>query len=148
MASTQPHVCSPSTRARPRSCKAAAKISAALALLHQTHAPFVVTVLAMVFTAQRQTVAVADAHAEINDALDQLRAAGTVGLIDPGDPTRERPIPELALVGPLQGIAHLHRGLGLLPLLRQETPIGDQSPHHVVSLVRHLERLEQRHRGG
>src|SRR4051812_2457600 len=47
-----------------------------LALLHQTHAPFVVTVLAMVFTAERSTVAVADAHAEINDALDQLRAAG------------------------------------------------------------------------
>ncbi|MFI0797233.1 DUF3375 domain-containing protein [Micromonospora rubida] len=47
-----------------------------LALLHQTHAPFVVTVLAMVFTAERPTVVVADAHAEINDALDQLRAAG------------------------------------------------------------------------
>ena len=47
-----------------------------LALLHQTHAPFVVTVLAIVFTAERPTVAVADAHAEINDALDQLRAAG------------------------------------------------------------------------
>ncbi|BCJ55951.1 hypothetical protein Asp14428_74260 [Actinoplanes sp. NBRC 14428] len=47
-----------------------------LALLHQTHAPFVVTVLAMVFTAERPAVAVADAHAEINDALDQLRAAG------------------------------------------------------------------------
>ncbi|WP_238324121.1 DUF3375 domain-containing protein [Salinispora pacifica] len=47
-----------------------------LALLHQRHAPFVVTVLAMVFTPERRTVAVADAHAEINDALDQLRAAG------------------------------------------------------------------------
>jgi uncharacterized protein DUF3375 len=47
-----------------------------LALLHQTHAPFVVTVLAMVFTAERPAVAVADAHAEINDALAQLRAAG------------------------------------------------------------------------
>lgn len=47
-----------------------------LALLHQTHAPFVVTVLAMVFTAERPRVAVADSHAEINDALDQLRAAG------------------------------------------------------------------------
>jgi hypothetical protein len=47
-----------------------------LALLHQTHAPFVVTVLAMVFTAERSTVAVADTHAEINDALEQLRAAG------------------------------------------------------------------------
>ncbi|MEO3813408.1 DUF3375 domain-containing protein [Sphaerisporangium sp. B11E5] len=47
-----------------------------LALLHQTHAPFVVTVLSMVFTAERPKVAVADSHAEINDALDQLRAAG------------------------------------------------------------------------
>lgn len=47
-----------------------------LALLHQTHAPFVVTALAMVFTAERPSVAVADAHAEIDDALDQLRAAG------------------------------------------------------------------------
>lgn len=47
-----------------------------LSLLHQTHAPFVVTVLAMVFTAERPRVAVADSHAEINDALDQLRATG------------------------------------------------------------------------
>jgi hypothetical protein len=47
-----------------------------LALLHQTHAPFVVTVLALVFTAERPTVAVADAHVEINDALGQLRATG------------------------------------------------------------------------
>ncbi|MDQ1287257.1 MAG: hypothetical protein QG622_822 [Actinomycetota bacterium] len=47
-----------------------------LALLHQTHAPFVVTILAMVFTAERPRVAVADTHAEINDALGQLRAAG------------------------------------------------------------------------
>jgi hypothetical protein len=47
-----------------------------LALLHQTHAPFVVTVLAMVFTSERTRVAVSDTHAEINDALDQLRAAG------------------------------------------------------------------------
>ncbi|MCO8277563.1 DUF3375 domain-containing protein [Actinoplanes sp. TRM 88003] len=35
-----------------------------------------VTVLAMVFTAERPAVAVADTHAEINDALEQLRAAG------------------------------------------------------------------------
>jgi hypothetical protein len=47
-----------------------------LDLLHRTYAPFVVTVLAMVFTPERPTVAVADAHAEIDDALDQLRAAG------------------------------------------------------------------------
>ncbi|RMI39463.1 DUF3375 domain-containing protein [Actinomadura harenae] len=47
-----------------------------LDLLHRTYAPFVVTVLAMMFTPERSTVAVADAHAEIADALDQLRAAG------------------------------------------------------------------------
>jgi hypothetical protein len=47
-----------------------------LDLLHQTYAPFVVTVLAMVFTPERSAVAVTDAHAEIGDALDQLRAAG------------------------------------------------------------------------
>jgi uncharacterized protein DUF3375 len=47
-----------------------------LALLHRTYAPFVVTVLAMVFTPERSRVAVADAHAEVDDALDQLRAAG------------------------------------------------------------------------
>ncbi len=47
-----------------------------LDLLHQTYAPFVVTVLAMVFTAERSAVAVADAHAEIGGALNQLRAAG------------------------------------------------------------------------
>ncbi|WP_103561363.1 DUF3375 domain-containing protein [Actinomadura rubteroloni] len=47
-----------------------------LDLLHRTYAPFVVTVLAMMFTPERPMVAVADAHAEIADALDQLRAAG------------------------------------------------------------------------
>ncbi|WP_194838725.1 DUF3375 domain-containing protein [Nocardia sp. XZ_19_369] len=47
-----------------------------LDLLHQTYAPFVVTMLATVFTAQRPAVAVADAHAEISDALNQLRAMG------------------------------------------------------------------------
>lgn len=47
-----------------------------LDLLHQTYAPFVVTMLATVFTAERSAVAVADAHAEIGDALNQLRAAG------------------------------------------------------------------------
>ncbi len=58
-----------------------------LALLHQTHAPFVVTVLAMVFTAERAGVAVADAHAQINDALDQLRAAGYGDEVDQPLPT-------------------------------------------------------------
>jgi hypothetical protein len=47
-----------------------------LDLLHRTYTPFVVAVLAMVFTPERPRVAVADAHAEIDDALGQLRAAG------------------------------------------------------------------------
>ncbi|OXR41116.1 hypothetical protein B7C42_06886 [Nocardia cerradoensis] len=47
-----------------------------LDLLHQTYAPFVVTMLASLFTADRPTVTVADAQAEIGDALNQLRSAG------------------------------------------------------------------------
>jgi hypothetical protein len=46
-----------------------------LALLHQTHAPFVVTVLAMVFTAERSRVAVADAHAVRNPIFAHNAAA-------------------------------------------------------------------------
>jgi hypothetical protein len=45
-------------------------------LLHGTFAPFVVAMLSIVFTADRPTVAVADAHAEIGEALEELRAAG------------------------------------------------------------------------
>ncbi|MBU2667249.1 DUF3375 domain-containing protein [Actinoplanes bogorensis] len=58
-----------------------------LALLHQTHAPFVVTVLSMVFTAERPAVVVADTHTEINDALDQLRATGDADEESPSLPT-------------------------------------------------------------
>jgi hypothetical protein len=47
-----------------------------LDLLHKRHAPLVVSLLSLVFTAERPTVAVADAHTEVGDALDQLRAAG------------------------------------------------------------------------
>lgn len=47
-----------------------------LDLLHKKHAPLVVSVLSSCFTPERQTVAVADAHTQIGDALDQLRAAG------------------------------------------------------------------------
>ncbi|MCR2813855.1 DUF3375 domain-containing protein [Microbacterium sp. zg.Y1090] len=47
-----------------------------LDLLHGRHAPFVVAVLSLVFTPERPAVAVADAHAEIGEALDELRAAG------------------------------------------------------------------------
>src|SRR5690606_18611053 len=54
-----------------------------LDLLHRTYAPFVVTVLAMMFTPERPTVAVADAHAEIADALDRLRSAGYGGEGEP-----------------------------------------------------------------
>ncbi|MBT0995257.1 DUF3375 family protein [Cellulomonas sp. DKR-3] len=47
-----------------------------LDLLHKRHAPLVVALLSVTFTAERPTVPVADAHTEIGDALDQLRAAG------------------------------------------------------------------------
>jgi len=47
-----------------------------LDLLHKRYAPLVVSMLSVVFTVERPTVAVADAHTEIGDALDQLRAAG------------------------------------------------------------------------
>jgi hypothetical protein len=47
-----------------------------LDLLHKRHAPLVVSLLSVVFTAERPQVPVADAHTEVGDALDQLRAAG------------------------------------------------------------------------
>lgn len=47
-----------------------------LGLLHGRHAPFVVAGLSIVFTAERPTVAVADAHAEITEVIDQLRSSG------------------------------------------------------------------------
>ncbi len=47
-----------------------------LDLLHKRHAPLVVSLLSLVFTAERPTVPVADAHTEVADTLDQLRAAG------------------------------------------------------------------------
>ncbi len=47
-----------------------------LDLLHKRHAPLVVSLLSLVFTAERPVVPVADAHTEVGDALDQLRAAG------------------------------------------------------------------------
>ena len=47
-----------------------------LDLLHKRHAPLVVSVLSACFTPERPTVSVADAHTQIGDALDQLRAAG------------------------------------------------------------------------
>ena len=47
-----------------------------LDLLHKRHAPLVVALLSLVFTAERPSVPVADAHTEVGDALDQLRAAG------------------------------------------------------------------------
>ncbi len=56
-----------------------------LALLHGRYAPFVVACLSTIFTADRSTVSVADAHVEIQDMLDQLRDLG-YGDEDPGLP--------------------------------------------------------------
>lgn len=47
-----------------------------LDLLHGRYAPFVVAVLSIVFTPEITAVALADAHAEIDEILDELRAAG------------------------------------------------------------------------
>lgn len=50
-----------------------------LDLLHGRYAPFVVSVLSVMFSADRPTVAVADAHVEVGEMLDQLRADGYGG---------------------------------------------------------------------
>lgn len=47
-----------------------------LRLLHGHFAQFVTAMLSIMFTADRPAVAVADAHAELDEALDQLIAAG------------------------------------------------------------------------
>lgn len=47
-----------------------------LDLLHGRFAPFVVAVHSIVFTPDRPAVAVADAHVEVAEAIDELRAAG------------------------------------------------------------------------
>jgi hypothetical protein len=47
-----------------------------LDLLHGRYAPFVVAVLSIVFTVDRPAVAVSDAHAEVGEILDELRATG------------------------------------------------------------------------
>lgn len=55
---------------------AAAFRNPTLGLLHGRHAPFVVTALSLVFTADRPAVPVADAHVEVGEIVDELRAAG------------------------------------------------------------------------
>lgn len=47
-----------------------------LALLHGRYAPFVVTALSLLFTAERPVVAVPDAHVEVGELVETLRAAG------------------------------------------------------------------------
>src|SRR6478609_11346938 len=47
-----------------------------LDLLHGRYAPFVIAMLSIMFTPDRTAVTVADAHAEVGEAVDQLRAAG------------------------------------------------------------------------
>ncbi|WP_105565271.1 DUF3375 domain-containing protein [Microbacterium halophytorum] len=55
---------------------AAAFRNPTLDLLHGRYAPFVVTALSLVFTAERPAVAVSDAHVEVGEIADELRAAG------------------------------------------------------------------------
>ncbi|GAT71924.1 protein of unknown function [Microbacterium sp. HM58-2] len=47
-----------------------------LDLLHGRFAPFVVASLSILFTADRASVPIADAHAELSEVLDELRGAG------------------------------------------------------------------------
>lgn len=55
---------------------AAAFRSQTLGLLHGRYAPFVVTALSLLFTADRSAVSVPDAHVEVGEIADELRAAG------------------------------------------------------------------------
>lgn len=67
----------PSTRAEAAYQRALATFrDPTLDLLHGRFAPFVVAILSLIFTSDRPFVPVADAHAEISEALDELRAAG------------------------------------------------------------------------
>lgn len=47
-----------------------------LDLLHGRYAPFVVAMLSLVFTPDRPTVEISDAHLEVGEAIEELRAAG------------------------------------------------------------------------
>jgi hypothetical protein len=47
-----------------------------LRLLHGKYARFVIAMLSVIFTAEHPAVAFSDAHAELGESLDQLRAAG------------------------------------------------------------------------
>ena len=66
-----------------------------LDLLHGRYAPFVVAALSTIFTSGRPAVAVADAHAEIGEILDQLRGAG-YGVHGAEDQAGESPTATLA----------------------------------------------------
>lgn len=55
---------------------AAAFRNPTLDLLHGRYAPFVVAALSIIFTADRPSVAVSDAHVEVSEMVDELRAAG------------------------------------------------------------------------
>lgn len=55
---------------------AAAFKNPTLDLLHGRYAPFVVAALSLIFTPDRPTVAISDAHVEVGDVVDELRAAG------------------------------------------------------------------------
>lgn len=58
---------------------AAAFRNPTLDLLHGRYAPFVVAALSMIFTADRPAVAVADAHVEVGEIVDELRGADRDG---------------------------------------------------------------------
>ena len=87
-----------------------------LDLLHGRFAPFVVAVLSVVFTPDRPVVAVADAHVEVAEAIEELRAAG----IDSNDDRRipagaSAAPPARCKFGPFEPIDHV-RAAWALPL--------------------------------
>ncbi|PPG52494.1 MULTISPECIES: DUF3375 domain-containing protein [unclassified Rathayibacter] len=94
-----------------------------LDLLHGRYAPFVVAALSLVFTVDRQAVAVADAHAEVGELLEELRSAG----YDEG----ERALPS----GTAREVCRYWVRVGwLVPQIEGEAEVYRMSAHAVSAL--------------
>ncbi|WP_068212984.1 DUF3375 domain-containing protein, partial [Rathayibacter tanaceti] len=94
-----------------------------LDLLHGRYAPFVVAALSLVFTVDRQVVAVADAHAEVGELLEELRSAG----YDEG----ERALP----TGTARDVCRYWVRVGwLVPQIEGEAEVYRLSAHAVSAL--------------
>lgn len=94
-----------------------------LDLLHGRYAPFVVAALSLVFTVDRPSVEISDAHAEVAEILDELRAAG----YDDGD----RALP----VGTAREICRYWVRVGwLVPQIDGDTEVYRLTAHAVGAL--------------